>query len=114
MPKRVKRPIVNFGKRLAMFRRASGFTQQTFADAIDVSRRMIAYYEAETDYPPTALLPKMVQALNCSADTLLGIKTRASDRSGPLLIRFQRAERLSKKDQKAFLKVVDEFLGKVA
>lgn len=115
MPKNVKRPAVSFGRRLAMFRRASGFTQQTFADAIGVSRRMIAYYEAETEYPPSALLPKMSRALNCSTDALLGIKTAAGpDLFEPLLIRFQRAKRLSKKDQQAFLKAIDEYLDKMS
>jgi hypothetical protein len=39
------------------------------------SQRMISYYEKETDYPPTHLLPLLAKTLAVSADLLLGLET---------------------------------------
>ena len=44
--------LKNFGKRLAMLRKERGLTYQQLADKIEVSRRVIAYYEVESDNPP--------------------------------------------------------------
>ena len=63
--------IYGFGARLAMMRKAAGFTQATLALKIGISRRMIAYYECETRHPPTTILPRLTQALGVSADQLL-------------------------------------------
>ena len=56
MAKHTKQAQASFGHRLATLRKAAGFTQQELADEIGASRRMIAYYEAESDHPPANLL----------------------------------------------------------
>jgi len=47
---------INFRKRLANLRKSKGLTQQQLGDKIDVSKRVIVYYEGETKY---LLFPKL-------------------------------------------------------
>lgn len=112
MPKQAKNSNVSFGKRLAMLRKAAGYTQQGLATVIKVTRRMIAYYEGETDYPPAALLPGLARALMVSVDELLGIVPIEETFKIDSLLRqrMQRFSRLSKPNQQALLKVIDTFL----
>ena len=63
-----------FGERLAEARPRRGHTQAELGKAVGVSQRVIAYYEAESDQPPGALLADLAQALKVSADELLGLK----------------------------------------
>jgi DNA-binding XRE family transcriptional regulator len=44
-----------FGQRLARLRKQAGFTQIDLAKDIGVTQRIITYYEAETQHPPTSL-----------------------------------------------------------
>lgn len=116
MPKQAKISIASFGKRLAMLRKAAGYTQQELAGAVNVTRRMIAYYEIETDYPPATLLPGLARTLRLSVDELLGIVSASEaikiDRR--LQQRLQRFHRLSKKNQDALLRTIDMFLRKTS
>src|SRR5437660_1323524 len=63
----------DFGPRLASLRKTAGYTQQQLADEIKVSRRMVAYYETESEHPPANLLADLARALNVSVDELLGL-----------------------------------------
>jgi len=64
----------SFGKRLAAIRKARGITQEELGKRIRVSRRMIVYYESQSDYIPGELIPAIAKALKVSADELLGLK----------------------------------------
>jgi len=105
----------SFGERLARLRKAAGYTQRELAAEIDISQRMVAYYEVQTDYPPAHLLPVLVDALGVSADELLGIaptrpgksKTPANQR---LWRRFRQIEKLPAKDRRQLLGLIDTFL----
>ena len=67
--------IINFGKKLSDLRKANGMTQKQLGDMIGVSKRVIAYHEGETKYPPAHLIVPISQALNITtADELLGVK----------------------------------------
>ncbi len=107
---------MDFGKRLATLRKAAGYTQQELADAVGVTRRMIAYYEGETKYPATALLPVFSRALGVSADKLLGITPTAevTKVNRRLQHRLQRFDQLSKRDQEGLLRTIDVFLRKAS
>lgn len=103
----------SFGARLAQLRKAAGFTQEELAAEIGVSRRIIAYYEGETDYPPTALLPKIAQALRISADELLGIapiKKATKPGNNRLQRRLQQIEQLDATEKRQVLQVIDAFI----
>jgi transcriptional regulator with XRE-family HTH domain len=102
--------VNNFGKRLARFRKSSGLTQQQLGDRVGVSKRVIAYYEGETKYPPAHLVLPLAEALSVTTDELLGVtKTkRALDpKLAALWRRLKILETFSEKDRKAVLQFVD-------
>jgi len=105
------KPIISdFGKRLAKLRKANGLTQQQLGDQVGVSRRVIAYYEAETDYPPAHIIIPLAQALNVSTDELLGAKDNKAPLDPKLAALWRRLkvlETFSDKDKKAVLQYVD-------
>ena len=55
---------------LAPRRKAAGFTQQSYADALDVPRSVVASYETGFAWPPASRLPAMASLLGCSIDEL--------------------------------------------
>lgn len=103
------------GARLAELRNAAGYTQTELADAIGVTRRMVAYYETESDYPPAALLVQLAGALKLSVDELLGVTGGSKALRAPnrrVLRRLEKIEQLPKRDQDALLRTIDAFLSK--
>ena len=103
-----------FGARLAQFRKAAGFTQTQLADELGISRRRIAYYEAESDHPPANLLADLARVLNVSTDALLGsvtVKRQAKAAMSPRLERrLKQIERLSPKPKQQLLSLIDTFI----
>jgi len=89
MARRQISDVADIGARLVALRKAAGFTQQALAQEVGVSRRVIAYYEGETQHPPTTILPRLAQALGVSADELLDGNGRR-EALKPNSIRLQR------------------------
>ena len=93
--------LAGFGERLRQLRLEKGFTQQELANEVNVSRRVIIYYERETDHPPSHLLPDFAKALSVSIDELMGLKapkkkkTKPSTESPRLARRLKQIEKLS-------------------
>ncbi len=113
MPKETKAAIEAFGPRLARLRKAAGFTQEALAEEIGVSRRMVAYYEVEGEYPPSNLLPQISQALRVSTDELLGVVTSkkgTAPGNARLQRRLQQIEKLAARDKRQVLQVLDAFI----
>jgi len=119
MPKSTMRNgALGFGQRLGDLRKAAGFTQQELADEVGVSRRMIAYYEGQTEHPPTTLLPAIAQALKLSADALLGLvpviavkRQRGMKPADSRLVRrLQAIEKLGPSERRQVLQVLDAFI----
>jgi transcriptional regulator with XRE-family HTH domain len=104
-----------FGPRLASLRRAAGYTQEEFAEAIGVSRRVIGYYEAESaDTPPGSMLVAIAQVLTVSVDELLGLKRLPKGKAsgGPhgnsrLMRKLKQLEQLPKAQQQAVIQHID-------
>ena len=75
-----------------------------------MSRRMIAYYEAESDQPPGVLLVDLAQALKVSADELLGLRA-ATEKTPPktarLRKRLQLVDQLPAADQRTVLRLAE-------
>jgi transcriptional regulator with XRE-family HTH domain len=110
MPKKSESTILDFGKRLANMRKASGFTQQQLGEKVGVSKRVIAYYEGETDYPPTHLIATLAKALSVSTDELLGLKQTKETLSPNLASLWRRLkviENFSEKEKKSVLQYVE-------
>jgi transcriptional regulator with XRE-family HTH domain len=104
MKKKSKRS--EFGKKMADLRKAKGLTQSQLGDLVGVSYRVIAYYEKETQYPPSRLIVPLAKALGVSADELLGMtetKTDFDPANAALWRRLKVVESLPQVDQKAIL-----------
>jgi len=102
-----------FGARLAALRKAAGYTQQELAQEFGVSRRMIAYYQGETDHPPPALLPGLAAALGFTTDELLGatpLRRRAAKPDSRLQRRMQQIERMSPREKRQVLQLLDALI----
>ena len=104
-----------FGQRMARLRQAAGYSQRDLARETGISQRMIAYYEKQTQYPPTHLLPILAEVLGASADELLGIKKMNSDgkkKDMRLWRRFNQIEKLDAKEKRQILQLLDAFIEK--
>ncbi len=102
-----------FGERLSALRKAAGYTQQELAQELGVSRRMIAYYEGETEHPPAALLPGLAAALGVSTDELLGatpLRRRAAKADSRLQRRMQQIEKMNPKEKRQVLQILDALI----
>lgn len=102
-----------FGERLARFRQAAGFSQRDLAAEIGISQRMIAYYEKETEHPPTHLLPVFAKALGLSTDQLMGLEQtvdKGKQRDNRLWRRFSQVEKLPSPKRKQIVQILDAFL----
>ncbi len=118
MNKKSTTDMIGFGDRLVMLRKTVGFTQQELAKELGVSRRMIAYYEGETQHPPTTILPRLAQALGVSADELLNGDSRRTASPEPTSIRLQRKlqqlEKLGTKERRQAIQLLDMFIERKA
>jgi transcriptional regulator with XRE-family HTH domain len=118
MPKKKTTDISDFGRRLIALRKTSGFTQRELAQELGISRRMIAYYEGETQHPPTTILPRLAQALGVSVDDLLNGNGRRESPPQPMSLRMQRKlrqlERLGMKERRQVMRLLDAFIKRRA
>ncbi len=116
MPKRkiqLKEEGETFGERLARLRQAAGYSQRDLATEIGISNRMIAYYEKETEYPPTHLLPLLAKVLRVTSDQLLGLekeKGNGRHHDNRLWRRFSQVEKLPTPLRKQIVQILDAFL----
>jgi transcriptional regulator with XRE-family HTH domain len=105
-----------FGRRLAQLRKAAGYTQEQLAAELKISRRRIAYYEAESDHPPVGFLTELARVLNTTTDALLGHGSgkrtlRPATLSPRLERRLKLIERLSPKPKQQLLSIIDTFIA---
>jgi transcriptional regulator with XRE-family HTH domain len=113
MPKKKRTEGITFGERLVALREAAGYTQQELADEVGVSRRMIAYYEGQSEHPPTTLLPAIAKALGVSTDALLGLTPPPripKGRNTRLQRRLNEIEKLDSREKRQVLQILDAFL----
>jgi len=108
-----ERTLEGFGARLSAIRQSRGKTQAELAEAVGVSRRVIAYYEQDEAQPPGAMLVDLAKALRVSADQLLGLKApkeTTSPRTARLIKRLEKVAQLPPTDQRVVFKLVDGLL----
>jgi transcriptional regulator with XRE-family HTH domain len=114
MPKQKSPEATTFGQRLVALRNAMALTQQQLADEVGVSRRMIAYYEGQSEHPPTTLLPVLARALQVSADALLGLapttQRNGRVRDTRMQRRLQQIATLPAEERRQILQLVDAFI----
>jgi transcriptional regulator with XRE-family HTH domain len=114
MPKKTQlKEEETFGKRLARLRQAAGYSQRELAAEIGISYRMVAYYEAQTVYPPAHLLPVLAKTMGVSTDQLLGVERAKSNgkvRDTKLWRRFSQIEKLPPEKRKPIVQLLDTFI----
>ena len=112
MPKQDMEQLTDFGKRLVTLRKKAGYTQVELARELDVTQRMISYYEGHSEYPPAAQLPKLAKVLGVSSDELLGIKPMKKTRQPDTRLqrRLQHIEKLTPARKRQILQVIDTFI----
>jgi len=112
MPKQDLDALSDFGKRLVSLRKEAGYTQVDLAKELDVSQRMISYYEGHPEFPPSSLLPKLSGVLNVSIDELLGVKAikKGKKPDSRLKRRFQQIEKLPSNKRRQLVQVIDTYL----
>jgi len=104
-----------YGKQLAQFRNAAGFSQRQLAEISEVSHRMIAYYEGRESPAPGHVLNALATALGVTVDDLLGNKplAKTTGRANPKISRrLQQLEKLPLKDRREVLRIIDTYLEK--
>ena len=115
MPRK-KQPSPNstgFGARLVELRRARGITQVQLAQAAVTTQRAISYYENEAGYPPIDAIIRLAEALEVSADELLGIRNgKSRTKNGTphdkrLWKKFLKMANLPEKDQRAVIRLIN-------
>ena len=62
--------LLAFGRRLAELRKARGFTQNGFADELDISRLSLAYFETGRRWPRPVTLQKLAKKLGVTVSDL--------------------------------------------
>jgi transcriptional regulator with XRE-family HTH domain len=118
MPRQKTQATPTFGARLAALRKAAGYTQVELAEEIGISQRMVAYYEGQTEYPPTHLLPAIAKALKVTTDELLGVarNRKAAKAARPANTRLQRRiqeiEKLGPREKRQIMQFLDTFLDR--
>jgi len=116
MPQRktlTKKEGESFGERLAKFRRASGYSLRELAAELEVSPRMLVYYEKHADHHQAALWPRLAKVLGVSSDQLFGIenvKENSQGRDTKLWRRFSQLEKLPPARRKPIVQVIDAFI----
>lgn len=113
MSKRKTAVMQSFGERLAQLRKAAGYTQVEFAAEVDITQRMVAYYEAPDAQAPAHLLPQMAQVLGVSVDVLLGMCEKRSPKriaTNPLERRLQEIDKFDPKAKRQITQLLDSFI----
>ena len=100
--------------RLVRFRKSRGLTQAQLADALGITRNLLANYEMGRTRLTDESIIKIASALKVSADDLLGIKeTDGASATVPavrLVRRMQKIAQLPPAEQKVILKTIDTYL----
>ena len=66
--------LFKFGNRLKELRKKNGLTQQQLADALDITKSTVSYYERGERAPSPEILIKLANTFHISTDYLLGIE----------------------------------------
>lgn len=105
----------SFGRRLARIRKEAGYSQRSLAAELGVSYRVIAYYEAQTEHPPTHLLPAIADALSLSVDQLLGrapVSKRKAPQNERLLRQLRQVEKLPPRARQSVIEHIEGLVAK--
>ena len=104
----------SLGQRIAQLRKEQGLTQTELADKIGIIQALISDYERDRRRLHAEMIIRVAQALNVTADELLGMKRTTHDGSRKLSLkltrRLNKIESLPPVQQKTLLQTIDTFL----
>ncbi len=101
------------GQRIARMRKEKGLTQVKLAEKMGMIQVLISDYERDKLRPHPEVIVRFAQALEVSADELLGMKQTATTGTKPslkTLRRMRKIEELPPSQQKTLLKTIDTFI----
>lgn len=103
-----------FGERLRRIRESRGYSQEQFGRAIDVSQRMVAYYERHAEKAPAHHLLRMAETLHVSVDELVGNRPAQSDgrRDSRLWSKLRLVETLPPDDRRQITRLIETLVEK--
>jgi transcriptional regulator with XRE-family HTH domain len=117
---RLKLPPVKFGEdeslgqRIARLRKERAITQQELAERIGTIQVLVSDYERDRIRVTAEMVVRIAEALEMSADELLGMKrpklNTGSKASRRVLRRVERVEQLPPQQQTTLLRTIDTFL----
>jgi transcriptional regulator with XRE-family HTH domain len=117
---RLKLPPVKFGEdeslgqRIARLRKERAITQQELAERIGTIQVLVSDYERDRIRVTAEMVVRIAEALELSADELLGMKRakapNGSKASRRVLRRVERVEQLPPQQQATLLRTIDTFL----
>ena len=101
-------------QRVAALRQAKGLTQTAVAGLLGISQGRYNHYERGIRRFPVALLPKLVEVLECSEAELLGAPAPRVKRGPPSAWekRIEAIQSLPREKQREIQNVVDALLAK--
>ena len=103
----------SFGSRLSRIRKSKGFTQVELAEKMGIIQVLISDYERDKLRLHHDMVARFAQALDVSADELLGIKPSKGKEDKPsmrIAQRLKKIEDLPPAQQKTLLKTIDTFI----
>ena len=107
----------SIGTNIATIRKELGFSQETLANELGISRRAIGSYECGERSIPVFLIPKLSNILHVSAIKLLNIKTPILDertKEAKILRELEKVNKLPEEDRKVIFTLIDSFSSKQA
>lgn len=89
-------------------------TQNALAEKTGISRRMVSYYERDSETIPANQLKKIAQSLRVRVDELINYQPEAGDLEAnrAFLKRLETAKNLPAKDQKVISDIIDSLAEK--
>lgn len=117
-PKQQLPPLKNHspvGENIAKARKKSGITQQELAEVIGITQTLVSKYEKGKLQTSAEMIIRFANALNISADKLLGLTEIMTEKDVSLKIsrRMNKIETLPETEQRALLKTIDIYLKTV-
>jgi transcriptional regulator with XRE-family HTH domain len=112
-----QRPRTPFGERIAQARELAGLTQLQLAEKLEVSQEVIAYWERKPVALRAEQLAALADALNVTADSLIGRPTRDRAPKGPpgkLRLAFEKAHKLPRNQQSRIVEFVEAYVDRYA
>jgi transcriptional regulator with XRE-family HTH domain len=105
--------LAQVGQKIAEYRKSKGLTQIEMAEAVGISRDVLASYEIGKAHLNEEMVIRLSLFLKVPSDDLLGLKS-PSQSTAPsnlrLMKRFWQIEKLPEHKKKAILKTLDDLI----